>query len=177
MRVKALKLELGKDLKFQASGIWTQLCDQNRDTCNHQLSTPRMKRITKVQIANCKHHQIKRFLQNHVLSQSLLWEAHFNFIQSLLWDRLLRKTHPACVHGGDNTVLLKIPFCPTQVYSTWTKFLSEETEENGPLWAWRGVLCPPFPIHVVTLNWLERRKPASPPPAPHVTCNLIKQQR
>lgn len=25
VRVKALKLELGKDLKLQASGVWTQL--------------------------------------------------------------------------------------------------------------------------------------------------------
>lgn len=100
MRVKALKLELGKDLKLQASGIWTQLWDQNCETCKHPLPTPRMERIKKAQIDNCKHHQIKRLLQDHVASHSLLWEVSFNFIWSLLQDRMLRKTCPACLHGG-----------------------------------------------------------------------------
>jgi len=133
VRVKALKLELGKDLKLQASGIWTQLGDQNCDTCNHQLPTPRMERITKTQVANCKHHQIIKFLQENVLCESLLWEFPIDFIWSLLQDRLLRKTHPGYLHGGDNMVLLKILFCPTPVLSMWAKFLSEHMKEDGPL--------------------------------------------
>lgn len=67
VRVKALKLELGKDLKLQASGIWMQLWDQNCDTYNTQLPTLGMERITKAQIVNYKHHQIERFLQDQVL--------------------------------------------------------------------------------------------------------------
>lgn len=165
-RVKALKLEQGKDLKLQASGIWTQLWDQNCDTCNHQLPTPRTKRVTKAQIADRKHHQMKRFLQDHVLSHSLLWEAPFNFLE-FGPGQVVKEDTPWLPSWKWQYGFTENPlFCPTPVLSMWTKFLSEETEEDGPLRARRGVLCPPFPIHIATLNWLETCKAASHPLLP-----------
>lgn len=166
VRVKALKLELGKDLKLQAPGIWTQLWDQNHNTCNRQLTTPRTERITKAYIANCKHHQIKRFLQVYVLSHSLLWEAPFKFSWSLLQDWLLRKTHPGCLHGGDNMFLLKIPcFAPHWFWayglnSFWRKLRGEN----------KGVYFA-HPSQYMLRHWTDLRG-ANQWVTPHSPCHI-----
>lgn len=171
VRVKALKLELGKDLKLQASGIWTQLWDQNCDTYNTQLPTLGMERITKAQIVNYKHHQIKRFLQDQVLISFFffLWKAPIDFIQNFLQDKSLRKIHSGCVHGGDNTVLLQVLFFSSPDLSMWNKFLEEGTKQEDLLWVSRDVLGPSYPIHTATLSWLERCKPTRRPSLP-VSC-------
>lgn len=170
VRVKALKLELGKDLKLQASGIWMQLWDQNCDTCNTLLPTLGMERITKAQIVNYKHHQIKRFLQDQVLISFFffLWKAPIDFIQNFLQDKSERFT-PVAFMEVIIRFYYKSCFSHLQIWACEINFLKRELSRKT-CFECQG-MCLVQPIQYTLQHWADLRG-VSQHVVPHSLCHV-----
>lgn len=171
VRVKALKLELGKDLKLQASGIWTQLWDQNCDTYNTQLPTLGMERITKAQIVNYKHHQIKRFLQDQVLISFFFSSGK----PPLTLFRIFSKTN----HSERFTLVVfmeviiqfyyKSCFSHLQIWACEINFLKRELSRKT-CFECQG-MCLVHPIQYTLQHWADLRG-VSQHVVPHSLCHV-----